>query len=81
MSRYGHHTSKLSKSQASAALQTATGMDPAAFTQELRRYIGQGQIEFRRMTRPEGETPPQVTVTTLPHGADDLMLYDAALLV
>jgi hypothetical protein len=63
------------------ALQAATGMDLTAFTQELRRYIGHGQIEFRRMIRPEGETPPPVTVATLPQGADDLLLYDAALLI
>ena len=31
-----------------AALQAATGMDLAALTQELRRYIGNGSIEFRR---------------------------------
>jgi hypothetical protein len=61
------------------ALQAATGMDAAAFTQEIRRYIGHGQIDFRRMTRPEGETPPAVTVTSLPRGADDLMVYEAAL--
>jgi hypothetical protein len=63
------------------ALQAAMGMDVAAFTAELRRYIGHGQIDYRRMTRPEGETPPPVTVTTLPPGASDLMLYDAALLI
>lgn len=61
------------------ALQAATGMDPAAFTQELHRYIGRGQIEFRRMTRAEAATPPPVTVTSLPRGADDLMVYEAAL--
>jgi tetratricopeptide (TPR) repeat protein len=63
------------------ALQAATGMDAAAFTQELRRYIGHGQISFRRMTRPEGEVPPPVTVTILPRGADDLMIYEAALYI
>jgi len=61
------------------ALQAATGMDIAALTQELRRYIGNGSIEFRRATRPEGETPPAVTIAALPRGADDLMAYEAAL--
>jgi hypothetical protein len=61
------------------ALQAATGMDAAAFTQELHRYIGQGQIDFRRMTRAAAETPPPVTITSLPAGAGDLMIYKAAL--
>lgn len=63
------------------ALQAATGMDVAALTQELHRYIGHGSIDFRRMTRPEGETPPPVTVTSLPRGADDLIVYEAALAI
>jgi hypothetical protein len=61
------------------ALQAATGMDVAALTQELHRYIGHGEISYRRMTRRQGETPPPVTVTSLPGGADDLMVYEAAL--
>jgi len=62
-----------------AALQTTTGLDAAGLTQELHHYIGSGHIEFRRMIRPESETPPPVTVTSLPRGADDLMVYAAAL--
>lgn len=61
------------------ALQAATGMDIAGLTQELGRYIAHGRIDFRRMTRAEGETPPPVTVTSLPRGADDLIVYEAAL--
>ena len=60
------------------ALQAATGMDIAALTQELRRY-SRGDIDYRRMTRPEGETPPPVVVTSLPRGADELIVYEAAL--
>ena len=61
------------------ALQATTGLDVAGLTRELHRYIGPGEISFRRMTRPPGETPPPVTVTSLPRGTDDLMLYQAAL--
>lgn len=61
------------------ALQAATGMTPEAFTQELRRYIAGGSIRYRQMERTPGETPPPVTITTLPAGANDLMLYEAAL--
>jgi hypothetical protein len=69
------------RSDSRGALQAATGMDLAAFTQELHRYIGHGEIAFRRGTRPEGETPPPVTITALSRGADDLMTYEAALLI
>lgn len=61
------------------ALQAATGMDLNRLTEELHRYISHGSISFRRMNRQPGETPPPVTVTSLPRGADDLMLYAAAL--
>src|ERR1044072_2832187 len=63
------------------ALQAVTGMDPAAFTQELRRYIRGGQIRYRQMTRSAGEAPPQVSVTVLPAAADDMMVYRAALAI
>jgi hypothetical protein len=62
-----------------AALESATGFTPQRFTQELRSYIGAGQIRYRRMRRASAETPPPVTVTPLPASADDLMIYDAAL--
>jgi Flp pilus assembly protein TadD len=61
-----------------AALQTATGMDAERFTRELRSYIGRGSIQFRRLERAE-PTPPPVTVSVLPRGADDLILHEAAL--
>jgi hypothetical protein len=61
------------------ALQAATGMTPEAFTQELRRYIAGGSIRYRQLERTPGETPPAVTIATLPPGANDLMLYEAAL--
>jgi len=64
-----------------SALQAATGMDVAALTAELHRYIGHGSIDYRRMTRPEGETPPPVTIASLPRAADDLIVYEAALRV
>lgn len=61
------------------ALLAATGMTPEAFTAELRRYIAGGSIRYRQLERTPGETPPAVTVTTLPAAANDLMLYEAAL--
>jgi Flp pilus assembly protein TadD len=63
------------------ALLAATGMTPEAFAQELRRYIAGGSIRYRQMERTPGESPPAVTVTTLPAAANDLMLYEAALRV
>lgn len=61
-----------------AALQTATGMDSAAFGQALRHY-SRGSIVYRRMTRPENEPAPQVTVTIMSPGTGDLILYEGAL--
>jgi hypothetical protein len=63
------------------ALQAATGMDLEAFNREIRRYIQGGQIRYRQLVRPEGWTPPAVTVTSLPAAARDLILYQAALAV
>ncbi|HYJ51599.1 MAG TPA: hypothetical protein VEW04_00340, partial [Allosphingosinicella sp.] len=62
-----------------AALQTATGMDLAAFTAELRRHIRGNQITYRQMNRPEGWTLPAVAVTTLPASANALMNFEAAM--
>lgn len=62
------------------ALQAATGLDPAAFTQELRRYIRGNQIRFRQMDR-VAAAPPAITVTTLPAAAEELMVYQAALAI
>jgi hypothetical protein len=62
------------------ALQTATGLDLAAFDQEIRRYAGT-RIGYHRLTWSEAAAPPPVTVTTLPDGAGNLMVYDAALRV
>jgi len=61
------------------ALKTATGMTAEQFTKELRRYIGRGTINFRRMERTSSGAPPAVTVSVLPRSADDLMLHAAAL--
>jgi hypothetical protein len=63
------------------AIQTATGMDAAAFGREISHYVGSGHVDYGRMPRPANEAVPPVTVTVLPRGASDLMLYDAALLV
>ena len=75
----GRYLHEMRSGNVRGALQAATGMDLAAFTQDLHRYISHGSISFRRMTRAEGETLPAVTVTSLPRGADDLMVYEAAL--
>jgi len=61
------------------AIQAATGMDAAAFGREVSRYVGSGHVDYGRMPRPANEVPPPVSVTTLPRGANNLMLYDAAL--
>lgn len=63
------------------AIQTATGMDAAAFGREISHYVGSGHVDYGRMPRPANEAVPTVTVTVLPRGANDLLLYDAALLV
>ncbi len=63
---------------AAAALEAATGMAPAAFNDELRRYIRGGRISFRRMTR-EPPTPAQVAISSLPRSAGDMILHEAAL--
>lgn len=62
------------------ALQTATGMDAAALTQEIRRYAGT-RIGYHRLTWAAAAAAPPVAVTTLPDGAGGLMIYDAALQV
>lgn len=58
------------------ALQSATGLTPAALARELRAYIG-GRISYRQMDRGTA-APPAVTVTMLPRSARDLILYEAA---
>lgn len=62
-----------------SALQSALGMTPEQLTQELRSYIGGGQIRYRQMRRSSADAPPAVTMTVLPRGANELMLYDGAL--
>jgi hypothetical protein len=63
------------------AIQAATGMDAAAFGREISHYVGTGHVDFWRMPRSANEAPPPVTVAVLPRGANDLMLYEAALRV
>jgi hypothetical protein len=63
------------------ALQRATGLTPEALNEELRRYIRSGSIRYRRMNLDERQAAPAMSVTRLPAGADDLMLYEAALRV
>lgn len=63
------------------AIRTATGMDAAAFGREISHYVGSGHVDYWRMPRPAGEAEPPVTVTVMPRGAGDLMLYEAALRV
>ena len=63
------------------AIRIATGMDAAAFGREISHYVGSGHVDYWRMPRPANETAPPVTVTVLPRGANDLMLYEAALRV
>jgi hypothetical protein len=76
----GRYLAAIGGDNAESALQTAIGMDPAAFTQELRRYIRGNQIRYRQMDRlATAAPPPAVAVTTLPAAADDLMVYQAAL--
>lgn len=64
-----------------AAIQQATGMDARRMERELRDYIRDGSINFRRMRRGSATAPPPVTVTALPRAADDLILNHAALRV
>jgi hypothetical protein len=61
------------------ALQSATGLTPAALTRELRNYIGGGSIRYRQMDRGNAATPPTVAITAMPRSAGDLILYEAAL--
>ncbi len=67
--------------QPAAALQAATGMTGEQFTRELRRYISDGAIEFRRMPRQSSETPPEVRFTMLPASTGDMIVHKAALRV
>jgi hypothetical protein len=63
------------------AIQAATGMDAAAFGREISHYVGTGHVDYWRMPRPANEAVTPVTVTTLSRGANDLLLYEAALRV
>jgi Flp pilus assembly protein TadD len=64
-----------------AAAQAALGMTPDALTQELRRYIGGGQIAYRQAPRASAAAPPPVTITAMPASTGDLIVYEAALRV
>ncbi|MEA3043326.1 MAG: hypothetical protein QOH47_1164 [Sphingomonadales bacterium] len=63
------------------ALQAATGLTPQGLTEELRRYIGGGQIAYRQAPRASAETPPPVTVTVMPPSASEMIIFEAALRV
>ena len=69
----------LSRGNRATALEAAIGMDASRFGNELREYIRGGFVRMRRMERGSAQSPPTVTVTTMPRSADDLMLYEAAL--
>jgi hypothetical protein len=64
-----------------AAFQSATGIAPAQFGQELRRYIGPGQVTYHQMPRERSETPPPVTVMSVAGADDELMVFQAALTI
>jgi hypothetical protein len=42
------------------AIQTATGMDAAAFGREISHYVGSGHVDYGRMPRPANEAVPPV---------------------
>lgn len=67
--------------QPAAALQAATGMTGEAFTRELRRYINDGAIEFRRMPRQSSEARPELRFAVLPASTRDLIVHEAAMRV
>lgn len=64
-----------------SGIEQATGMNAERMGRELRNYIRDGSIRFRRMRRGSAGAPPPVTVATLPRAADDLILHHAALRV
>jgi tetratricopeptide (TPR) repeat protein len=60
------------------AMETATGLNMAAFTKELSNYIRGGRINYRRMQRPAAQSVP-VRVSALARSADDLLIHEAQL--
>ena len=63
------------------ALQAAAGLTPQGLTDELRRYIRGGTLQYRQMQRASADAPPAVAVTVLPASAADMMLFAARLRV
>jgi len=63
------------------ALQAATGLTPQGLTEQLRRYIGGGQIAYRQAPRASADTPVPVTITVMPPSAAEMVIYEAALRV
>lgn len=66
-------------SDAEESLRLAGGPTVAELAAELRRYFRAGSIQYRQMARASAETPPPVTVTTLPASAGDMILVEGAL--
>jgi hypothetical protein len=69
----------LRRSPPAEALLAATGLTPQGLTDELRRYIRGGSIQYRQMTRASTEAPPPVTVTVMPRSAADMIPFAARL--
>jgi hypothetical protein len=63
------------------ALQAATGLTPQGLTDELRRYIRGGTIQYRQMARASAESTTPVTITMLPPSAAGMLLFAGRLRV